>query len=371
MGSQKNTITINGKVYDADTGMVISDIARTKIIKPAVVAASPLQKSSKPKPAAKKIPITKKKPSHPQAHRHTPRVATQLHTKNEHAKTLMRNLVLKPNSNKKSGQTVAVSGLAKQPKHTMVHSKTPERTLRASKITKSNLVSRFDTKVHATVTHTTKAIPVKTPPRDNSSAGKTQFISKQAPPITVPIAPSHKAMFEASLENATNHRPTKIGISSSHRRKKSTRAKQVGAIMATVFVLGCFYTYSNIPSISLKMKAGQTGFTANVPSYKPTGFSLNRAIQSKPGSVIISYNSRIDDRAFSITQEKTNLSNETISSLFLNEITNNYSAEATPDKTVYIYDDSNAAWVKDGILYNIQGNAQLSRSQLLNLASSL
>lgn len=376
VGSQKNTITINGRVYDTTTGKAVSVTPKTHIITPTKTHVPVKARATSEKLKPKQIHVsnvdqTKTEPTKitVHVHRETPRVATKLHQKTERTKTLMRSSVRKPSA-PKAASTVTISGLASQPSHKIVHSKVPARTTRASSVEQSAKISKFAQQNNATVTQKVETIPVKAAPRRQDADETSAYVSKQAPPISAQRHTKSTDMFESALQNATSHRPSAIGSKKSHHKRKRAGLAQVGAVLALVIILGGFFTYNNIPRITLRTAAKRTGFTASVPSYKPVGFSLSRSIQYQPGRVVLSYSSSTDNRGFSITQEKTTLQNDNLPSAFLSS-RDTYQTKTDGGKSIYIYDGSNATWVDNGIWYNVQGNAGLSADQLRNVASSL
>lgn len=380
MGSKKNTITINGRVYDTTTGEVVAtSMPLVTVITPTESTNHVSRHESHHSPT-KKIAVKSSskevlndnfvKPSS-KVHRDTPKTAANLHKKTIKTKTLMRNTVKRPSTIKNNTASIAISGLAQQPEHKIVHSKIPERSLRASSIEKNVHVSRFATNT-TTVTKKVENIPVKIAPKKHNSSVDTPYISKQAPPISVkPVTKKSQDIFETAMQNATSHRSTTIGGKKSHHKRTHDRIIKVGAIAAIIVVLGAFYTYNNVPNLALRSSSSRTGFAASVPKYKPTGFSLNRSVEYQPGRVVLSYNSRIDNRSFNVIQEKTTINNTDIPEQVLRGMQNYYPIQTKEGNTIYVYNNSNATWVNNGIWYNIQGNANLSARQLLSVASSL
>lgn len=377
MGSKKNTITINGKVYDTITGDIVASSLPFKHIitptKPARhIAVRTIETKTKAAPLttadSTKIAV-KTSHSKKDVHRHKPRVATALHQKTERPKTLMRSTVKQPSVHEAKKTTVNVTGLAPQPTHKIIHSSVPQRTTRASTVTKSTRVSRF-AQNSTSVTQKVETIPVKVAPKLRETTHDAPPVRSHAPPIhATPRNGSHD-IFEKAMQNATSHQQTSIGKHHSKKRKQSQKLTIV-TISATVLILGCFFAYSNAPRIALQNAETSTGIAARIPSYKPTGFTLNRNVAYQPGKVVLSFSSNTDNSAFSITQEKTSLSNESLTTSSIPSSSNKVALKTTTGTTIYIYDDNNATWINNGIWYNVQGTAQLSRSQLLNIASSM
>ncbi len=130
------------------------------------------------------------------------------------------------------------------------------------------------------------------------------------------------------------------------------------------------FVSSNIPDISVKVAALQTGIQASYPSYVPREFSL-QDIASENGRIVINFASD-DGKTFSLIEEKSSWDS---SALVRNYVEPNWQSDYTTTHeqgiTIYV-SNSNAAWVNGGVLYKITAAPNvLTTKQLRNIVTSL
>lgn len=404
MGAQKNTITINGRIYDTATGQVIpSQSSHVAPKASSKVFVSQTKKSErkkitvfetneqlitpsleKPKPShvvketashpshttddthAKQIEVSHKKPQ-----QHPIRSTSGLHRKTERSETLMRHIVKKPGAHKSGQATVAISGLVAQPKSQIIRGDQSARKERASSTILNAHVSKFAPGAASKVTKRTAAIPVKQAPKHQAEQALASFTMKQAPPITVTTTKAKSDILATALQNAASHRAPNIGRKKSHDEKSKQNFARIIASLGIVFVLGGFFAYNNLPGISLRSASSKIGFSAAIPKDKPVGFGLSKSIQYQPGRVVLSFNSNTDNSGFTLSQEKTNQAESNLASTYIGGAEDAFSTTNTKGNTIYIYDKTQATWINNGILYKIKGTAALSTNQLLDISASL
>ena len=206
MRAKTNTITINGRTYDTNTGKPI-DAVKKHTTKEVVTVITPT-KTSAPKPAIsnpvkaapKKITVTDSKAPNTASHKVTVRVAGRHPQKSS---TLMRHVVKKPAQAHKAH---AVSGLTPQPKTVIIQGGVASSHQdRARQYTRSAQISRFGDS--SSVTKRTAHIPVAQAPVKQSTHGKPSYDISDTPPV--PHAPrqatlreQHKDLFETAIEQA-------------------------------------------------------------------------------------------------------------------------------------------------------------------------
>lgn len=141
---------------------------------------------------------------------------------------------------------------------------------------------------------------------------------------------------------------------------------------ATVAVFAIVYFVNlNMPDISLKVAAMQSGLEASYPSYIPRDYSLT-SITSEDGKIVLNFKNRKDEKEFSITEEKSSWDSSALYSNYVKTtFDENYSMIREQGLTIYI-SDSNAAWVNGGIVYKLMANnGTLSKKQISSIATSL
>lgn len=127
----------------------------------------------------------------------------------------------------------------------------------------------------------------------------------------------------------------------------------------------------NLPNISVKVAAIQTGVEASYPSYVPRDFSLTGVYTNDQNSVIIEF-SGPNGQKFTLAEDKSSWdSNALLTNYVKGAYGSNYDTIREGGITVYI-SYNNAAWVNNGIFYRITSStANLSKKQIKNIATSL
>ena len=126
----------------------------------------------------------------------------------------------------------------------------------------------------------------------------------------------------------------------------------------------------NLPNISVKVAAVQTGVEASYPSYIPRGFNLS-GVYTNEQSVIIEFKGE-DDKSFSLAEEKSSWdSNALLTNYVKGAYGSSYDVIREQGITIYV-NYSNAAWVNNGIFYRITANSGvLTKKQIKNIVGSL
>ena len=179
-----------------------------------------------------------------------------------------------------------------------------------------------------------------------------------------------KAMMSASA--AQNTRPVKKRLKSSKARFYNINHFILAFACAAVSVFAITYFVSlNMPDISLKVAAMQTGINASYPSYIPRGYAIS-SIVSENKKIVLTFRNSDTDKTYKLFEEASTWDS--------NSLVNNYVKETFGDSyqtikeqglTIYI-SGSNAAWVNGGNVYKIEdeGNT-LTQKQIKTIATSL
>ena len=127
----------------------------------------------------------------------------------------------------------------------------------------------------------------------------------------------------------------------------------------------------NLPNVSVKVAAVQTGVEASYPSYVPRDFSLTGVYTDDKNSVIIEFNGP-EGKRFTLSEDKSSWdSNALLTNYVKGAYGTNYDVIREQGITVYI-SSSNAAWVNKGIFYRITAaSGTLSKKQIKNIVGSL
>ena len=138
----------------------------------------------------------------------------------------------------------------------------------------------------------------------------------------------------------------------------------------TTFAIAYFVNL-NMPDLSLRVAAIQTGIEASYPSYIPRGYSTS-SISSEDGKVVLDFHNSAENKSFTIIEEVSSWdSNALLANYVKTEFGENYSTVREQGLTIYV-SGSNAAWVNGGILYKIDASSDvLSNKQIRSIAVSL
>lgn len=139
--------------------------------------------------------------------------------------------------------------------------------------------------------------------------------------------------------------------------------------IAAIVVLGGYLTYLNLPSLSIKVAASQAGFAATYPSYQPAGYSFNGPVAFSPGEVKVHFKSNTNGYAYTLVQQSSGWDSQAVLDNFVVKQSPEYATLQERGLTIYLYDNK-ATWVNGGVLYTIDGNAPLSSEQIQKIASS-
>jgi hypothetical protein len=359
VGNTENFIVINGKKYDAVTGVMLQgpagqSIQQPTVHKPVVDGFVRMQKD-----------VSRARPT-------TVQHAAKNTVTPQRSKTLMRHVVKKPtepllkNTSHPTQKQVAKKVFT--PKATVVPrtSTVPQhRQHLANTVQKSAQVKKFGT----TVSEYTPVRPVVTPMQVHT-----------APPITATTYKQHSKtsdLLERALQAAEGH---KEQFNEPRTRLHHKIAKKIGVNARTIvvsmtvlagLVFGGLYAYQNVPKLAMRVAASRAGFNATLPDYNPSGFSFSGPVQYASGQVTVGYKSNTDERQYKLTQKTTDWTSESLLNNYIVSAEKSYQTYQDNGRTIYIYDENNATWVSGGIWYQIEGDSQLTTDQLVRIASSL
>ena len=225
--------------------------------------------------------------------------------------------------------------------------------IKINKIERAKLIKRFDSpkvakSVAAKKTAATK--PVLKPAIKSASASKASSDAARL------------AMRQVANMDSTN-KPMK-------KRRGARFFVAIGCSLAAVAGLVAFVV-SNIPNISVKVAAMQTGIDAEYPDYVPRGYTMETVAADKDNKITMRFTGP-GDAYFVLTEENSTWDSAAVLNNFVKL---NYSANyATMHEQgiTYYSDAGSAVWVNGGILYKLSSfSKNLTREQIRNLVVSL
>lgn len=336
----KKTITINGRMYDAATGLPVKNAPQPQ--------STPSASKAEPKPAARPVKA-------PAATR-SQTAAGAVHSSVQRSQTLHRRAAKKPQAPHKPIVNRPAAG-------------------RHMDIAKSSHVAKFAphpvtkpaaTKVKPTVDRPAQVHPTARRALERSAAKKAAV---SAPVRATPATP--KEVKEAAIEKAlATPKPAS---------KKTTKAKKSPWVRRTiiagagllVIAAALFAVYKFVPSISVSFASAQAGISASYPEFTPDGFSLHQPVTYSDGKVDLKFKSNSNDDYYTIAQTRSSWDSSAVLDNVVEPAAGaNYITTKERGLTIYTYNKS-AAWVNGGILYEIVSNAPLSGDQIRRIATSL
>ena len=150
------------------------------------------------------------------------------------------------------------------------------------------------------------------------------------------------------------------------------RSFAISACMAVIAVALLGYLVAlNMPDISVRVAAMQTGIEKLYPSYVPSNYRLDGLVKEEAGRVTMNFK-REDGKKFILMEEKSSWDSAAVLSNYVKKNWgNNYSIAKGQGLTIYI-SGSNAAWVNGGVFYVITNeDGSLSATDLHDIAVSL
>lgn len=177
-----------------------------------------------------------------------------------------------------------------------------------------------------------------------------------------------KALANAPVHNRSTHRNRSPRRS---RKQLFGRAMSFATSGVALLLIAGYFTYINMPNLSVRVAAVQAGVDASYPSYRPSGYSLSGPVAFENGEVRMAFAGHGTDQGFTLTQSKSGWDSSAVLDNYVQpKAGNDYSTTTAGGLTVYSW-GGNAAWVSKGILYTIDGDAPLSPDQVQRIATSL
>ncbi len=351
----KNVITINGRLYDAVTGMPVTQQAQTT--RP--IASAPesyTQKSDTSHRTFSDIaPI--KKPVLSEAHSTLRSEEQQQKTNHQAPSNAVHQQPQRSQTLHRAALKRPAIGRPTQP----IHHKSP-------------VISRFGPDFTATTiepsipTHTESTKPAAHPlvtkmlRKNDTSTQPTGAPTRSSKELKELLIKERLAEVETAEQKQKKERP--------HLFQRRPKLTTVLTSSLAILLLGGYLTFINLPNISMRVAATRAGITANFPSYKPDGYSFQGPITYAPGEVSINFKSNTNTNGFTLKQKSSHWDSQAVLDNYVNKQTENYLTYQEQGLTIFSFDNK-AAWVNGGLLYSVEGNAQLSSEQILRLATSL
>ena len=193
---------------------------------------------------------------------------------------------------------------------------------------------------------------------------------KLASQMPKPVAKPATAIKQEAIQDALERAPLYSDIKPIKTPRRAPRVITMVLLgLILLFSVG-YFTYTNLPHLSIYMAAAKSGVKASYPSYRPDGYRLS-SVGYDNTSVSLEFKANGGPQSYTIKQSQTTWDSTAVNE---NVVKEKWGDDAVPYSerglTIYAH-DGNAVWVNGGILYEISGDAQLSPSQIRSIATSL
>lgn len=182
-----------------------------------------------------------------------------------------------------------------------------------------------------------------------------------------------QALHSVATMDEEQNRKTKAHANLMPRKKFRAKHFAIAFTCAAACVAAIIYVVgSNIPDISVRVAAMQTGIQASYPSYIPRDYSLGDIV-SENGKITLKFDGP-DGASFTLVEEKSSWDSTALLRNYVEPTwDDNYTTTHEQGITIYISDaNSNAAWVNGGVLYKITSNSSvLTKKQVRSIVTSL
>lgn len=284
--------------------------------------------------------------------------ARGVHASQQRSKTLNRRIVKhsKPTpvtavvapARKRSAVSMDMRPVVKRSPHISKFAKDPQR------VTAPQSVADTPAKPHP-IEHSIRRTPVQHP----AVPKPAEVASTQPSARDIKHAALGKALANAKTEPAP--RP----------QAKKRRVFSVGAASLGILLLTGYFTYLNMPNLSVRVAATQAGIEASYPEYRPVGYRLNGPVVFQDGQVSMEFASNSGPLAFSLNQSRSSWDSSALLEKYVDPRSEGkYATYSDGGLTIYTY-GTDAAWMNGGVLHTIEGSATLSNEQIRRIATSM
>ncbi len=248
----------------------------------------------------------------------------------------------------------SVSGVAKMSREAEMDA------LEAVKLHPIQRVVNERVKARAAAT-TPKATPTK-------STMISQMTAKEIKDQAIQKALASASSASANEDSKSKKKSAKKGIKMHFGAGKIILALSCAAVAAFAIV---YFVNLNMPDISLRVAAMQTGIEASYPTYVPRDYNLTD-ITSEDGKITLKFVNSATSDEFTIVEEKSSWdSNALLSNYVKNEFASDFTTIREQGLTIYI-DNDRASWVNGGIVYKLSAeNGILTKKQIKAIATSM
>jgi len=385
--SSTQTISLNGRRYDALTGRLLGDIedrshqintSSTKIqsirhprniksVDGFSNAASTKNHNAK-STIHHKLSTAKKTTEH--------HIAPHINRVTQHSKTLMRDAVKKPELvTLKAHSEVAKTKINRAVARGVAASAPTRQAVRTHAQAFRN--SEFVAKVNEL---TVPANPIVPNPEVIQTTANSEVHLKNIDHLaSIDAGLDLESIFhEASLKLTDSHAPIskkEIRFYDALAEKFHISVRVLFISSIALFLIICGFLINTIfaNNINIYLADTNTGIQGILPTYAPKGYGVQRIsyARGKPtGTVDIVFSNSQSGQYYTLDEEATTWDSSALASrVVIPTVSNNFKTYQVGGRTVYVFNQE-AVWVDAGIYYILQNKANLNNTQITQIVST-
>ncbi len=265
----------------------------------------------------------------------------------------------------------------------------PSATVAHRKVQSSTTLNRRYVKRPASITRKMDGMRVRRPmngasssievsrkPVDIKKVSDNMKARSSAPVITK--QPTAQELKERAIAKALNNAAKSDSEEVKEKKEKKNKLHiSIGRVLlalscatAAVFAI-VYFVNLNMPDISMRVAAMQSGIDPKYPSYVPRDFSVNDMV-AEEGKVTLNFKNSSTGDSFSLTEERSSWdSNALLSNYVKDKFDEDYTTIREQGLTLYISNNA-ATWVNGGMLYKLNiTSGTLTKKQIRSIAASL
>ena len=237
-------------------------------------------------------------------------------------------------------------------------------------------VRRTTTMVRPASSTTSKDMNVSRKPVDMAKISANMKARTMAP--TLVKQPTAQELKERAIAKALSNaaKPEKEEVV----EKKAKKNKLHLGVGRVILALSCaaaavfaivYFVNLNMPDISMRVAAMQSGIDPKYPDYVPRDFNLTDMV-AEEGKITLNFKNSQSGDSFSITEERSSWdSNALLSNYVKGEFGEDFATTRENGLTIYMT-NSAATWVNGGMLYKLNiTSGTLTKKQIRSIAVSL
>lgn len=176
---------------------------------------------------------------------------------------------------------------------------------------------------------------------------------------------------DSALKKAPSHNRAQHKAPHATVGKRRSSLTSLASAGVALLLLGGYFTYLNMPNLSVRVAAARAGIDASYPSYRPSGYSMAGPVAYDSGKVDMKFAANGSPQSFKLSQERSGWDSVTVLEDYVApKAGENYAVTSEGGLTIYTW-NGNAAWVSGGILYTVSGDSNLSPDQIRQMAASM